>query len=81
MICLLTRSADVVWQGARVAGPKRVDVQAATAGVARVDRQLDRFAARPDIHKNAFNALLMKLVVVSKAHQILQQAFLVDLRA
>src|SRR2546422_274591 len=58
-----------------------VDVETAAARVARVDREFDRLAAPPHIHEDALHALLVKLVVVAKAHQVLQQPLLVDLRA
>ena len=64
-----------------MAGAEWVDVQATTARVACVDRELEGAAAPPDVHEDAFHALLMEFVVVAEAHQVLQQAFLVDLRA
>ena len=64
-----------------MAGAKGVDVQSAAAGVAGVDGQLDGFAACPDVHEDALHALLVKFVVIAKAHQVLQQTFLVNLRA
>ena len=64
-----------------MAGAKRVDVEPAAPRVACINRQAMRLAARPDVHEDALHALLMKLVVVAKAHDVLQQAFLVDLRA
>jgi len=35
----------------------------------------------PNVHVDALHALLMEFVVVAKAHQVLQQAALLDLRA
>ncbi len=67
------------WQRLGVAGAQRVDVQPATAGVARVHRQLDRAAARPQVHEDALHALFVELVVVAEADQVPQQAGLVDL--
>ena len=64
-----------------MAGAKGVDVQTTAAGVARINRELERFAARPDVHEHALHALLMELVVVAKTHDVLQQTFLVDLCA
>ena len=80
-IKLLARSTYIGRQRLRVAAPKRVNVQPAAPGVPGIHRQFDRLAARPHIHENPLYAVLMKLVVVAKAHQILQQTFLVDLRA
>ena len=65
---LLPRHPHIWRQRLRVAGAKGVDVYPATPGVAGVDRQLDGFAARPHIHKNPLHTVLMKLVVVAKAH-------------
>ena len=61
-----------------MAGTKRVDVQTATAGVTGIDREFERFAALPNVHKNTLHTLFMELVMVAKTHQILQQAFLVN---
>ena len=78
---LLARRAHIGRQGAGVAGAEGVDVESATACVAGVDREFDRLAAGPDVHEEAFHALLMEFVVVAKTDQILQQTLLVDLRA
>ncbi len=78
---LLPRCAHVGRQLARCAGAPGVDVQPAAAGVAGVHRELGGFAARPNVHEDALDALLMKLVVVAKTHDVLQQAGLVNLRA
>jgi hypothetical protein len=64
-----------------MAGAPRVDVQAATPCVTGIHRQLQRFAPCPNVHEDAFRALLMKLVVISKAHNVLKQSYLIDLIA
>ncbi len=45
----------------------RVDIQAAAAGIARIDRQLLRLAMLQDVDKNTFNALFVEFVMVAKA--------------
>ncbi len=62
-----------------MARAQRIDVQPAAPGVARIHRQLDRAAARPQVHEDALHALFVELVVVAEADQVLQQAGLVDL--
>jgi hypothetical protein len=62
-----------------MAGSPRVDVQATSPGVARIDRELQGFAPRPYVHEDALHALLMKLIVISKTHNVLKQASLVNL--
>jgi hypothetical protein len=64
-----------------VTGAPRVDVQAAPPCVTGVHRQLQRFAPRPNVHEDALYALLMELIVISKAHNVLQQASLINLIA
>lgn len=64
-----------------MAAPEGVDVYPTAPCVAPVYRQFNGFAARPYVHKNPLDALLMKLVVIAKTHQVLQQALLVDGRA
>nr|GEU28525.1 hypothetical protein [Tanacetum cinerariifolium] len=73
--------AQVRWilPGAEVAAP-RVDIEPATARVARVHGQLLRRALAQDVDKDAFHALLVEFVVFAETDQILEQAFLVDLR-
>ena len=55
----------------RITGPERIDVEPAAPRVARVNRQLYRLATGPYVHEDAFDALLMKLVVITKTYQIL----------
>ena len=62
-----------------MAGSTGVDVETAAAGVTGIHREFDGLAVLPDIHKNALDALFMKLVMVSKAHDVLQQTFLINL--
>ena len=62
-------------------GAPRIDVQTTTPYVTRINRELQRFAAGPNVHENALHALLMKLVVISKAHNVLKQSCLIDLIA
>jgi hypothetical protein len=64
-----------------MAGSPRVNVQATAPGIAGINRQLQRFAARPNVHEDALNALLMKLIVISKTHNVLKQAGLINLIA
>jgi hypothetical protein len=64
-----------------VTGTPRIDVQAASPCVARIDRQLEWFATRPNVHENALYTLLMKLIVISKTHNVLEQSRLINLIA
>jgi hypothetical protein len=64
-----------------MAGAPRIDVQPAATRVTRVNRQLQRFAALPDVHEDALNTLLVKFIVISETHDVLEQARLVNLRA
>jgi len=64
-----------------MAGAPRIDVQPAAARVTRINRQLEGFAARPDVHEDALNTLLVKFIVISETHDVLEQARLVNLRA
>jgi len=73
------RKTDAARQCLRVAGAKRVDVQATAPRVAGVNRQLRGLAASPHVHEDALHTVLMKLVVIAKAHQVLQQPRLLDL--
>lgn len=57
-----------------------VDVHTASARVTRIDGELGGFAARPNIHKDALHAMLVKFIVVAKTHDVLQQTGLVNLR-
>ena len=63
-----------------MAAAPRVDVHTASARVTGIDGELGRFAARPNIHKDALHAMLMKFIVVAKTHDVLQQTGLVNLR-
>jgi hypothetical protein len=62
-------------------GAPRVDVQATSPCVACIDAQFKRFAARPNVHEDALYTLLMEFIVISKAHNVLQQPSLINLRA
>ena len=64
-----------------MAGAPRVDVQPTATRVPRVNRQLEGFTARPDVHEDALNTLLMEFIVVSETHDVLKQARLVNLCA
>jgi len=64
-----------------MAGAPGVDVQSTPTCVARINAQLERLTTRPDVHEDALNTLLMKLIVISKTHDVLQQARLINLRA
>jgi len=57
----------------------RVDVQTTTSGVTRIHLKTQRLAATCDVHEDALHTLLVKLVVVSKAHDITQQTRLINL--
>ena len=61
-----------------MAGSKWIDIQTAAPCIAGIDTQLAGLTARPNIHKNALNALLVELIVVAKADDVLQQCLLVD---
>ena len=78
---LLPRRAPLGRGHVRGAGAPGVDVQAASAGVAGVDQQPRGAAVAGDVHEDALCAVLVKVVVRSKAHQIAQQRGLVDLRS
>ena len=64
-----------------MAGAPRIDVQPTATRVPRIHRELERFAARPDVHEDALNTLLMKFIVISETHDVLKQARLVNLCA
>jgi hypothetical protein len=64
-----------------VTGAPRIDVQATAPGIARINRQLQGFAPRPNVHEDPLYALLVKLIVISKTHNVLQQACLINLIA
>ncbi len=57
-----------------------VDVHTASARVTRIDGELGGFAARPNVHEDTFNAMLVKFIVIAKTHYVLQQTGLVNLR-
>ena len=63
-----------------MAAAPRVDIHPTSTRVTRIDGELGRFAARPNIHKDALHAMLMKFIVVAKTHDVLQQTSLVNLR-
>ena len=63
-----------------MAGSKGVDIHPATPGVACINRELDRAAALHDVGVDALHALLVKFIVIAKAHDVLQQTALLDLR-
>ena len=63
-----------------MAAAPRVDVHTASARVTRIDGELGGFAARPNVHEDALHAMLVKFIVVAKAHDVLQQTSLVYLR-
>ena len=62
-----------------MAGTPWVNVQAATARVAGVHRQLRGPAKGHDVGVDAFYTLLVELIVVAKADDVLQQTRLVNL--
>jgi hypothetical protein len=64
-----------------MAGAPRIDVQATAPGVAGINRELQRLAPCPNVHKNALHALFMELVVISKTHNVLKQSSLINLIA
>jgi hypothetical protein len=68
---LLTCATQVSWFlcGAEVAAP-RIDIQPATAGVARIHGQLLRLALAQDVDEDAFDALLVEFVVFAEADQV-----------
>ena len=78
---LLSRCANVGRQALRITCAKRVDVEPAAPRVTCIHRQLERPATRPDVHEDALDTLLMKLIVVAKTHDVLQQPLLVNWRA
>ena len=64
-----------------MAGTPWIDVESAATRVPRINRELEGFAARPDIHEDALNTLLMEFIVISETHDVLQQTRLVNLCA
>jgi len=68
-------------QALRVAAAPRVDVDTAAPRVTRIHGELGGFATRPDVHEDALHAMLVKLIVVAKTHDVLKQAGLVNLCA
>ena len=63
-----------------MAAAPRVDVHPASARVTRIDGELGGLAPCPNIHEDAFHAMLVKFIVVAKTHDVLQQTCLVYLR-
>ena len=63
-----------------MAAAPRVNVHPASARVTCIDGELGGFATCPDIHEDAFHAMLVEFIVVAKTHDVLQQASLVYLR-
>ena len=62
-------------------GAPRVDIQTATAGVARIDAQFFRVAETLNVIKDALHALFVEFVVMAERHQVAQQLFPVNFRA
>ena len=78
--CFALIGAQAVLGGERDVAAPRVDIRAAAAGIASVDRQ----ALRPayQIVEDALDALLVEFVVVAEGNQIAQQQrFAIDLAA
>ena len=64
-----------------MAGSPWIDVKPAATRVPGIHRQLERFAARPDVHEDALNTLLMEFIVIPETHDVLKQTRLVNLCA
>ena len=64
-----------------MAGSPWIDVKPAATRVPCIHRQLEGFAARPDVHEDALNTLLMEFIVIPETHDVLKQTRLVNLRA
>ena len=64
-----------------MAAAPRVDVHPASARVSCIDGELGGLAPCPNIHEDAFHAMLMEFIVVAKTHDVLQQTGLVNLRS
>ena len=61
-------------------GAPWVDIKAASAGIPCIHRQVLRLALAQDVREDALDALFMELIMLAEADQVLEQAFLVDLR-
>ena len=75
-----TGRSDIGRQRLRVAGAKRVDVQAAPARVAGIHGQFVWLAALADVHEHTLHTVLMKAVVVAKTDDVAQQAYAACMR-
>ncbi len=78
---LLPSCTDVGGYSLRVAGAKGVDVQSTAPRVACIDTQFDGLTLRPNVHVNSLNTLFVKLIVIAKTDDVLQQTRLINLWA
>ena len=56
-----------------------IDVDAATACIACINRQALRLASSEDVEKNPFDTLFVEFLCGSQADDVLEQSFLIDL--
>jgi len=66
------------WTGLGISTAKRVDVQSPPPGVEGLDVQTVRGAVLVNVAEHALHALFMKLLVLSKRDEVLQQARMIQ---
>ena len=78
---LLPRQPRVIRQRQIKVSPKRIDIQTAATGVARINGKAFRLAFTHHIQKYLFNALLMKPGMFAIRNDLPQQSRVIDWRA